>query len=165
MRLYNLPFEYKQAQSIFNIVRGVRLPLKVGPQTLNLDLRIYARVLVEVDLLHLIPKKVLVKRLNLQKQVEEDFFVEAKVEKLPKFRHACCVIIHDDTECRRIVNRFHQEGQGVRNPVGHNSMGGRNDMYGLQLQKLKQQGQRLVMYGLYHRMLRETTRSLRPTRA
>lgn len=51
VRLYNLPLEYTQPQNIFNVARGVGLPLKINPKILNMTVRIYARVLVEIDLL------------------------------------------------------------------------------------------------------------------
>lgn len=56
-RFYNLPLEYKHAQNIFSVARGIGIPLKIDPRIINLNLRIYARVLTKVDLLLPPPKK------------------------------------------------------------------------------------------------------------
>lgn len=39
-RIYNLLLEYMKAQNLFNVTRGVGLPLKINPRTLNMDLGI-----------------------------------------------------------------------------------------------------------------------------
>lgn len=78
--------------------------------------------------------------MNLEKQVEEDFFVDARVEKQPKFCHACRVIGHDNAECRRKRDRFQQPSQGIRKLMLNNSVGGRNDTSKPQHQQQKQQG-------------------------
>lgn len=89
IRFYNIPLKYCHAQSISSVVREMGFPLKIDLITLNLNLGICAQVLVEVDLLQPPPEKVLVKRKNANKKVEEDFFVELRVKKLPNFYRVC----------------------------------------------------------------------------
>lgn len=49
-RIYDLPLEFRKEQNIMNITASIGLPLKIDQLMLSLSQRLYARVLVDVDL-------------------------------------------------------------------------------------------------------------------
>lgn len=75
IRIFELPLEYRKTQNLLNITRGVGLPWKIDRQTLNLSQGIYARILVEVDLVNPLPERLLVTRRDKEGNVMEDFFL------------------------------------------------------------------------------------------
>lgn len=75
---------------------------KIDPLTLNLAQGLYTIVLVEVDLAHPFPDKLLVSRKNKAGKVKEDFFVRVSYEALPKFCTECKIIGHDINFCMKL---------------------------------------------------------------
>lgn len=63
--------------------------MKIDPRTLNLELGLYSRVLVEVVLSCTITGMVLVTRIGRENNVVGDFFAEVMYEKLPKLCNGC----------------------------------------------------------------------------
>lgn len=65
-------------------------PLKIAPLTINLYYRIYARVLVEIDLARPVPERIFVTKKELF-----EFFVDIEFRTLPKFYNFCRIIGHE----------------------------------------------------------------------
>lgn len=86
LRIYDLPLQYRKARTLLNIASRVGFPLKIDPATLSLDIGIYARVLIDVDLSRSLPKRLLVKN---KKKNFEFFLYNVDYEKLPVFCYHC----------------------------------------------------------------------------
>lgn len=113
IRIFNLPLEYRKEQNLLNVARGAGIPLKIDLKTLNPELGIYARVLVEVDFNNYILERILVKRRNPRTLAEEDFFVEVVYEKFLFFCTHFTVIGHEATSCRRLFENQAQPSLGI----------------------------------------------------
>lgn len=70
VRIYGLPLEYRKPQKLFNVASGVGAPRKIDPKILFLDIDIFAKILVEVDLSNPLPDRILVTK------EKGDFFVK-----------------------------------------------------------------------------------------
>lgn len=57
VRIFCLPIEHWRHTNLCSIARVARLPLKIDRQTLNLENCMFARLLVDVDLMNGLPKK------------------------------------------------------------------------------------------------------------
>ncbi|KAK2648933.1 hypothetical protein Ddye_016422 [Dipteronia dyeriana] len=62
VRFYDLSWEYWHLKIIFDLARGIEVPLRLDKATIDSGFRHYARVLVDVDMSHLLPSSVLLER-------------------------------------------------------------------------------------------------------
>ena len=62
VRIYHLPLEYWKPRTIFSIVRGLGTPLSLDEHTMRKNRGMFARVLVDIDLLSPLPNHLLVER-------------------------------------------------------------------------------------------------------
>ncbi|KAK3199355.1 hypothetical protein Dsin_022770 [Dipteronia sinensis] len=89
VRFYDLSWEYWHPKIIFDLARGIGVPLRLDKATIDGDFRHYARVLVDVDMSALLPSSVLLER--------DDFhssFISVEYENLPSFCSICSSIGH-----------------------------------------------------------------------
>lgn len=103
LRIYDLPLEYRKPQTLFNIASGAGVPLKIDPRILSLEIGLYARVLIEVDVSKPLPGKILV--------IKEggDFFVNVDFEKLPFFASAAITLGILSDGCRKSPGNWRKE--------------------------------------------------------
>lgn len=80
---------------------GVSLSIKIDPLMISLSHGMYARVLVEVDLVRPLQERILVAKEDSNNGNEIEFFVVIEVEKLPKFCDLCIMIGYDYMIYRR----------------------------------------------------------------
>lgn len=93
--IYDLPIEYWNPTNLFNIARGVGLPLRTHPKTLVIENGVYAHVLVDIECSSTLPNKILFRRKNIY------FFVVIEYENLPSFCPHCSMIGHALEDYRR----------------------------------------------------------------
>lgn len=86
---------------MFNIVSGIKLPIKIDPLTISLYHGMYARILVETDMARPPSEIILVKKINHKNYNDFKFFMDLEYETLPKFCQNCGIIGHDLKNCRR----------------------------------------------------------------
>lgn len=104
IRIHTLTLEYRQAHDPFNVASGVGILCKIDPKTLNLELGIYTRVLVEVDLAKPLPGSILVTMRRGDQNIE--FFVEVSYEKLPHFCNGYGLVSNQFSKCRNRVPQY-----------------------------------------------------------
>lgn len=63
------PLEFRKAQNLLNIARGIGMPLKIDRLTLDWYQGMFARVYVDVDLSKSLPERILVTLKNIEKSV------------------------------------------------------------------------------------------------
>lgn len=97
--------------------KGYGLLLKIDRKTLEVENRLFARVLVDIYLANSLPDKVLVKREGL------NFFVSIQYVNLPTFCGRCFSIGHSATMCRKGVEERTQNKENSREAVSHQSEG------------------------------------------
>jgi len=64
VQIYNLPLEYWRPRAIFSITRGIGTPLSLDDHTMKTNKSLFARVLVDINLLSSLPNQLLVERLG-----------------------------------------------------------------------------------------------------
>lgn len=96
VRIYNLPFEYWHSSIITGISKALGNPLKMDGNTASGSFGSFARVLVEIDLMHGLQESVVIARGNVS------FSVEFEYENVPYFCGACHTIGHLAANCKRI---------------------------------------------------------------
>jgi len=62
VRIYNLPLKYWRPRTIFSIIRGVGTPLSLDEHTMRNNMGMFARVLLDIDLLSPLLDHLLVER-------------------------------------------------------------------------------------------------------
>lgn len=97
----NFALEFRRAQNLYNIARGVGLPIKIDPSTLSPYHDHYTRVLVEINLSNPLPKRILVSKKNADNTTEFEFFVGVFYKRLPNYCSVCLTTGHNDTACNR----------------------------------------------------------------
>lgn len=102
-----MPIEYWRATNLFAIARGTGTPPKIDEKTLTIENGIFARILVDVDLVGSLPERILVKRRLM------NFLVDITYEKLSLFCSKCWAIGHDYEQCHR-GNGAYMQGQAER---------------------------------------------------
>jgi len=55
IQIHKLPLEYWRPRTIFSIIRGLGTPLSLDESTVRKNRGIFARVLVDIDMLSLLP--------------------------------------------------------------------------------------------------------------
>lgn len=98
--------DYWNLAFLFDISKGVGTPLQIDKKTLNKELGLYARVLVDVNLAKELPEQI-----YFRKRTLSSFFIEYK--RCPRFCKSCGVARHDFSQYRsQRGSDMHQE---VRN--------------------------------------------------
>ncbi|KAF1862740.1 hypothetical protein Lal_00040005 [Lupinus albus] len=95
IKITGLPQEYWCPTIIFSIAGGIGSPISLDVATSNRSFGHFARILVDVNLMNLVPNQILVERYGFE------FFVGIKVENAPAFCTGCHVIGHMISKCRR----------------------------------------------------------------
>lgn len=80
IQILDLPLEFCKAQNLLNRAIGVSLPSKISPLTLSFYHRMYARILVEVDLSRPLPQKILVTNKDKNNNNEFDILCILKLK-------------------------------------------------------------------------------------
>ena len=62
VRLYRLPLEYRRSRVIFSIIKGLGTPLSLVENTMRKKRGMFARVLMDIDMLSPLPNYLLVER-------------------------------------------------------------------------------------------------------
>jgi len=62
VRIYHLPLEYWKLRTIYSIVRGLGSPLSLDEHTMTKNRGMFARVLVDIDLLSPLFDQLLIER-------------------------------------------------------------------------------------------------------
>ena len=73
VRIYHLPLEYWKPRIIFSIVRGFGTPLSLNGHTMRKNRGMFARVLVDIDLLSPLSDQLLVERPNFAFVAGEEY--------------------------------------------------------------------------------------------
>ena len=94
-RLYDLPWEYWDANILKNIARGIGIPLKIDQNTLDGKFGHFARILIDIDL-----SKDLTESLMIERQGHK-FFISVGFENLPEFCRNCMAVGHSLGSCKR----------------------------------------------------------------
>jgi len=94
VHIHGLSLEYWQSKAIFSIVCGIGTPLSLDDHTKNKSRGFLARVLVDVDLLFVLPNQILVERSRFA------FIDDMECEKLPLICSNYKMIGHDLSNCR-----------------------------------------------------------------
>jgi len=89
VKIYNLPLEYWRPRAIFSITRGIGTPLSLDDHTMKNNRGLFARVLVDIDLLSSLPNQLLVERSGFA------FIADMKYEWLSPFRPHCKMNGHE----------------------------------------------------------------------
>lgn len=108
IRIFGLSLEYWRPSLLFDISKGVGMPLRIDDKTLKKELGIYARILVDIDFARDLPEKILVQH------NDNEFFVNVEYECLPMFCKHCGGIGHCASECRLINAQSTQTGERFR---------------------------------------------------
>jgi len=98
-----LPLEYWRPWAIFSITRGIGTPLYLDDHTMKKIGFFFSRVLVDIDLLSLLPNHLLVEHSGFT------FIADVEYEWLPPFCSHCKMIVQDLAQCRV----FNVQGQVV----------------------------------------------------
>ncbi|XP_068504205.1 uncharacterized protein [Phaseolus vulgaris] len=101
VRIYHLPLEYWKPKTIYSIVRGLGTPLSLDEHTMRKNRGMFARVLVDIDLLSPLSDQLLVERPDFA------FVAGVEYEWLPPFCSHCKMIGHELAQCRAI----HDQGR------------------------------------------------------
>ncbi|XP_068487128.1 uncharacterized protein [Phaseolus vulgaris] len=101
VRIYHLPLEYWKPRTIFFIVRGLGTLLSLDEHTMRKNRGMFARVLMDIDLLSPLPDHLLVERPDFA------FVAGVEYEWLPPFCSHCKMIGHELAQCRVI----HDQGR------------------------------------------------------
>lgn len=79
---------------MYSIGRGLDTPLKIDKKTIEKEIGLFARILIDVDLAHQIPERLLIQRKELE------FFVFVEVENCPSFCSSCGAVGHANEDYR-----------------------------------------------------------------
>ncbi|XP_068497675.1 uncharacterized protein [Phaseolus vulgaris] len=101
VRLYKLPLEYWRSRAIFSIIKGLGTPLSLDENIMRKKKGMFARVLVDINMLSPLPDHLLVERSDYT------FVVGVEYEWLPPFCSHCKMIGHELAQCRVI----HDQGR------------------------------------------------------
>ncbi|XP_068466565.1 uncharacterized protein [Phaseolus vulgaris] len=96
VRIYHFPLEYWKPRTIFSIVRGIGTTLSLDEHTMRKNRGMFARVLVDIDLLSPLSDQLLVERPDFA------FVASVEYEWLPPFCSHCKMIGHELAQCRVI---------------------------------------------------------------
>lgn len=94
VRIYELSMEYWKPDFLYDIAKGIGTPLRIDKKTLDKELGLYARILVDVDFAKEIPEQILIQRKDFE------FFVYIEYERCPSFCKQCGVVGHELSQCR-----------------------------------------------------------------
>lgn len=95
VRFWDLGFVYWEHQTLFEIARGVGMPVKLDPRTVDRSLGLYARILVEVDL-----SRPLLHQLRVFRAEGDSVFVRVKFESTLDVCSSCGLVGHLVTACK-----------------------------------------------------------------
>jgi len=96
IQLYRLPLGYWRSRAIFSIIKGLGTPLYLDENTMRKKKGMFARVLVDIDMLSSLHNQLLVERPYYT------FVVGVEYEWLPPFCSHCKMIGHELAQCRVI---------------------------------------------------------------
>ncbi|KAM7476819.1 hypothetical protein LguiB_024062 [Lonicera macranthoides] len=120
IRLHDITQEYWDPQLLISIASLVGIPQAIDPSTLSFMYGHYARIQVEIDLIHTLPSRLLVKREGYSFEVPVTF------ESLLKFCTHCQLMGHFVGECKTlrriqesIVKTTHK--QTAKSEIAHKS--------------------------------------------
>lgn len=100
----NLPQEYWEKQTLFEIASGLGTPLSIDDTTLNRRLGIFARVLIDIDLCENLFESVVVE------SEERALSIIVQYETHPSFCSHCRMIGHTIQNCSK-----HSKGPNTEN--------------------------------------------------
>ncbi|XP_062028779.1 uncharacterized protein LOC133744740 [Rosa rugosa] len=98
VRLWDLGFAFWEQQTIFEIARGIGMPMKLDPRTADRSVGLYPRVLIDVDL-----SKPLLQQLRVTRGNGEHVLVGIEYEALPSVCSRCGLVGHLGAKCRVAV--------------------------------------------------------------
>jgi len=104
VRIYHFPLEYWRPRAIFSITRGIGTPLSLDDHTIRKNRGLFARVLMDIDLLSPLPNQHLVEHSNFA------FVADLEYEWLPPFCSHYKMIGHELSQCHMI----HDQGRVPR---------------------------------------------------
>jgi len=94
VRIYHLPLEYWRPRAIFSITRGPCTPLSLDDHTTRKNRVLFARMMVDIDMLSPLPDHLLVQCPDFA------FVADVEYEWLPPFFSHCKMIGHELDQCR-----------------------------------------------------------------
>lgn len=99
--MYGIPLEFRKEHNLMNIASAVGTPLKIDPTTVSTYQGLHARVLVDVDVSNILPKKVLASLKTEKKDLNISFFVNFSFEKLSSFYGFYKALGYSDGNCSK----------------------------------------------------------------
>jgi len=104
VRLMHLPQEYWRRQTLYEIASGLGTPLTINEATQHRRFRLFARVLVDVDLSEKLFETVVVEREG------HALSIDVQYEKQPSFCANCKILEHSLQNCTKLNNKNKTEG-------------------------------------------------------
>lgn len=98
VRLWDLGFDFWEQQTLFEIARGIGVPLKLDQRTVDRSVGLYDRVLVDVDLSQDLPQQ-----LRVTRSTGQQIVIGVEFEALPSVCSKCRIVGHQSATCR-VVN-------------------------------------------------------------
>ena len=95
VNLWDLGLDFWEPRTLFEIAHGIGVPVKIDQNTLERKFRLFARVLVDIDLSYDPPRELAVRRNN-----GESVIVEVEYERLPDLCSHCGNVGHMVTACK-----------------------------------------------------------------
>ncbi|KAK3225357.1 hypothetical protein Dsin_005219 [Dipteronia sinensis] len=100
---YDLSWEYWHPKIIFDLARGIGVPLRLDMATMEGDFGHLTRVLVDIDVSTVPPSSLL-----LERDASHSSFISVEYENLPAFCSICSSIGHFPNACR-----WNKSGKGI----------------------------------------------------
>jgi len=104
VRIYHLLLEYWRPRAIFSKTRGLGTPLSLDDHTMRKNSGLFARALLDIDLLSPLPDHLLVECPDFS------FVVDVEYEWLPPFCSHCKMIGHELAQCHVIHDQTRVPG-------------------------------------------------------
>lgn len=95
VRFWDLGYAYWEHQTLFEIAKGVGMPIKLDPRTTDRSLGLYARILVEVDF-----SRPLLDQLKVFRAEGHSVTVGIEYETKPNVCGLCGLVGHLDSNCK-----------------------------------------------------------------
>lgn len=95
VRFWDLGYAYWDHQTLFEIARGVGMPVKLDPKTANRSIGLYARVLVDVDF-----SRPLLEQLQVTRSQGDSVIIGVDYESKPDICETCGIVGHRAANCK-----------------------------------------------------------------
>lgn len=106
---WDLGYDFWDHQTLFEIAKGVGMPVKLDPRTIDRSLGLYTRILIEVDL-----SRPLLQLLQVSHVVGESITMGVEYESLPNVCGTCGFVGHLAANCKVKISLVETEASLAR---------------------------------------------------